>query len=143
MNGKQHVTDADIAAEIRRVAPGGTQADVRAAAEVVCWRLGSRDDHHAVAAFNEVLDRAELISGGDLTEDSRAERNFIRGIQNASCSDVAVGLLRAYGRQRASTARRERDEKWAKAARGVIEIFAPEEHDCVCALAALLKKERV
>jgi len=58
--GKQHVTDADIAAEIRRVAPGDTFADVKAAAAVVCGRLNSRDDSETAAAFDEVLGRAEL-----------------------------------------------------------------------------------
>ena len=67
MKGKQHVTDADVAAEIRRVAPGATFADVKAAVEVVCRRLGSRDDDKTVAAFREVLDRyrAELTAPSD------------------------------------------------------------------------------
>ena len=70
---KGYVTDADIAAEIREAAPGNSWADVKAAAEAVCRRLGSRDDDKTVAAFKKVLARAELPSDREAAVRERAE----------------------------------------------------------------------
>lgn len=142
MNGKQYVTDAEIAAEIQRVAPGGTYADVKAAAEIVCQRLSSRDDHHAVATFREVLDRAEPPAG----DRKAADKMF------ADLHRIGATLpIWEYDREKRlkvakivedgfAAASGERDKEWAKAAREVTEIFAPEEHDCVCALAMLVRE---
>lgn len=61
MNGKQYVTDADMAATIEQECQtGDAERDRRRAGEILCQVLGSRDYDKTVAAFKEVLVRAEL-----------------------------------------------------------------------------------
>jgi hypothetical protein len=72
------VSDKDIADKIRKVAPGGTWADVKAAWAVVRGRLSSHDDDKTIAAMEEVIARADTPAEGDDRE--AAERILKRYI---------------------------------------------------------------
>lgn len=62
MSKKGYVTDVAVAATIQRAAhTGNAWNDLKAAAEIVCQRLSSRDDDKTVAAFRVILGSAEPL----------------------------------------------------------------------------------